>query len=264
VSPFNRMLEKYDGTWLHNIHRQSEDSNIISNGHKILQGLMPSRKDDFVMKITDEPVRCIEELVMDSTHDDLNVDFGSIDTQIITSTNLGWTGTTALNASVQGMLQPSSTMSMELDRHKWDKKKGPKALRVMIGDKVIQNKNQYSLDPPIFNGETGIITAFDSAGGIVIDFGDKEGVIPTLLEMSGKEGTFYINPQKDLTLAYVITTHKAQGSEYDEVFYVINKSRPFQLNKKNFYTAVSRAKKKVTVITDQRALQLSLYKSGED
>ena len=82
--------------------------------------------------------------------------------------------------------------------------------------------------------------------------------------MSGKEGTFYINPQKDLTLAYVITTHKAQGSEYDEVFYVINKSRPFQLNKKNFYTAVSRAKKKVTVITDQRALQLSLYKSGED
>jgi len=134
----------------------------------------------------------------------------------------------------------------------------------MIGDKVIQNKNQYSLDPPIFNGETGVITAFDSAGGIVIDFGDKEGVIPTLLEMSGKEGTFYINPQKDLTLAYVITTHKAQGSEYDEVFYVINKSRPFQLNKKNFYTAVSRAKKKVTVITDQRALQLSLYKSGED
>lgn len=264
VSPFIRMLEKYDGTWLHSIHRQSEDSSIISNGHKILQGIMPSRKDDFVMKITDEPVRCIEELVMDSIHGDLNTDFGSIDTQIITSTNLGWTGTTALNASVQGMLQPSSTMSIELDRHKWDRKKGPETLRVMIGDKIIQNKNQYALDPPIFNGETGVITAFDSAGGIVIDFGDKEGVIPNILEMSGKEGTFYINPQKDLTLAYVITTHKAQGSEYDEVFYVINKSRPFQLNKKNFYTAVSRAKKKVTVITDQRALQLSLYKSGED
>ena len=81
--------------------------------------------------------------------------------------------------------------------------------------------------------------------------------------MNGKFGVYHINPQKDLDLAYVITTHKAQGSEYDRVMYVMNSSRSWLLNRKNFYTAISRAKSHVAIVTDQKALSTSQYKKGD-
>tara|TARA_R100000329_G_scaffold145994_1_gene132117 strand:- start:878 stop:2212 length:1335 start_codon:yes stop_codon:yes gene_type:complete len=255
-SPFVRMLAKFEGTWLKSIHRQAEDCSIISNGHKIIHGMIPARKDDFAMKITDEPVHSVEDFVMDNLTN--GIDFGTTAHQIISPTKQGWIGTTALNATIQGLLQNSDKDSIELDRHKWSKQE---YLRVFVGDKVIQTVNQYPLE--VFNGETGIIKSFDEAGGVVIDFGDKTVTIPYTLEMSGRQGTYYINPQKDLDLAYVITTHKAQGSEYDEVCYIMNQSRSWQLNRKNFYTGISRAKHKVTVITDQKSLSLSLSRKGE-
>ena len=258
VSPFIRMLEKFEGTWLTSIHRQAEDSNIITNGHRIINGMIPdARKDDFTMKITKEPVHTVEDFVMDNLTNN-NIDFGSIDNQIISPVKSGWAGTIALNGTIQSLLQPTKKESVELERNKWDKSK---YLRVFVGDKVIQTKNQYPLD--VFNGETGVVLGFDDAGGIDIDFGDKTITIPISLEVSGRQGVFYINPQKDLDLAYVITTHKSQGSEYNEICYVMNGSRPYLLNRKNFYTGISRAKNKVTVITDQRALSISLSKEGD-
>ena len=256
LSPFLKMLNKFDGVWLTSIHRQAEDSNIISNGHRIIQGLIPKRTEDFVMKVTDEPVRAVEDFIMDNLTN--KVDFGSINNQILSATKQGWIGTTALNAAIQGLLQPGGADYQELERHKWSDQE---YLRLFKNDKVIQTVNQYALK--VFNGETGIVVGFDDAGGIDIDFGDKVVNIPMLLEMEGRQGTYYINPQKDLDLAYVITTHKAQGSEYDQICYVMNKTRSWQLNRKNFYTAISRARKKVTIITDQRGLSLSLYKSGD-
>ena len=104
---------------------------------------------------------------------------------------------------------------------------------------------------------------FGTDGDVVVDFGDKVVVIPTSLEMSGRHGTFYINPQKDIDLAYVITTHKSQGSEYNRVMYVMNRSRTWLLNRKNFYTATSRARNYVMVIADQKAIQVSLSKKGD-
>tara|TARA_R100001594_G_scaffold44758_3_gene77245 strand:- start:757 stop:2052 length:1296 start_codon:yes stop_codon:yes gene_type:complete len=255
-SPFMHMLDKFEGVWLTSIHRQAEDSNIISNGHRIIQGNIPKRTEDFVMKITDEPVRAVEDFIMENLTN--NVDFGKINNQMLSATKQGWVGTIALNGLIQGLLQPANGEYQELERHKWSDQE---YLRLFKGDKVIQTVNQYGLE--VFNGETGIITGFDDAGGIDIDFGDKMVNIPMLLEMEGKQGTYYINPQKDLDLAYVITTHKAQGSEYNEICYVVNKTRSWQLNRKNFYTAISRAKKKVTVIADQRGLSQSLYKTGD-
>jgi len=254
-SPFMKMLDKFDGSWLTSIHRQAEDSSIISNGHRIVQGLMPRRREDFVMKITDEPVHAVEDFVMDNLT--AGVDYGSTAVQIMSPTKQGWIGTVALNGTIQGLLQPSTNPWIELERHKWSNQE---YVRIFQGDKVIQTVNQYGLE--IFNGETGIVTGFDDSGGVTIDFGDKVVTIPNNLEMEGKRGAYYINPQKDLDLAYVITTHKAQGSEYDEICYVMNRSRSWQLSRKNFYTGISRAKNKVTIITDQKSLSISLYKKG--
>ena len=133
--------------------------------------------------------------------------------------------------------------------------------RIYIGDKVIYTVNCYPLE--VFNGETGVVTEFRDNGDITIDFGDKDITVPVSLEMQGRHGTYFMNPQKDLDLAYVITTHKCQGSEYDRICYVMNRSRSFLLNRKNFYTAISRARTHVTVISDQQALNLSLSKKGD-
>ena len=184
--------------------------------------------------------------------------YSDLDKQMISPTKLGWVGSESLNALVQGFYQPTHKPFIEIERHTWS---SLDSLSVYVGDKVIFTVNNYNLE--VFNGETGIVKEIDEAQQIIIDFSDREVTIPPLLEVDTKYGSAYINPQKDIDLAYVITTHKAQGSEYEEVVYIMNKSRTWTLNRKNFYTGTSRAKKHVTVITDQRALQLSLLKKGD-
>lgn len=255
-SSFLKMLDKFDGIRLTTIHRQAGDSNIITNGIRIIQGHMPYRRDDFVLKITDEPVQTVLDFMQDNLAD--GIDYGTIHNQIISPTKVGWVGTEAMNAAIQQLLQPATNPYVEVVRHTWSK---VQEQRIYIGDKVIYTVNNYPLE--VFNGETGIVEKFKDDGSIVVNFGDKTIDIPVSLEMIGRHGTYYMNPQKDLDLAYVVTTHKSQGSEYDRVCYVMNRSRSFLLNRKNFYTGISRAREHVTVISDAKSLNLSLYKKGD-
>ena len=255
-SSFLKMLDKFDGIRLETIHRQAGDSNIISNGQKIIKGQMPVRKEDFALKITEEPVDAVLNFMQDNLLD--GVDYGTITNQLITPTKVGWVGTEALNAAIQQLLQPATKPYVEVARHKWSKVEGQ---RIYDGDKVIFTVNNYPLE--IFNGETGIVVGFKDAGDITVDFGDKTVDIPVSLEMQGRHGVYYMNPQKDLDLAYVITTHKAQGSEYDRICYIMNRSRSWLLNRKNLYTAISRARTHVTIISDARSINTSLFKKGD-
>jgi exodeoxyribonuclease V alpha subunit len=255
-SMFLEMLEEWNGITLESIHRQANDSDIITNGNRIIAGNMPKRTDDFNLIITKKPVQAVHDFIMDNLHNE--IDFGSITNQIITATNIGWVGTMALNASIQQLLQPQDKLHFDIDRHKWVEEP---TMRMYEGDKVIFTINNYALE--IFNGETGIIKKLEDDGGILIDFGDRESSVPMELEVENKKGTFFINPQKDLDLAYVITTHKSQGSEYQRVCYVMNKSRQWMLNRKNLYTAISRAREHVTIITDSNALARSLAVKGD-
>ena len=265
-SPFMNMLDKFNGVWLTKIHRQEEGSDIISNGDLIIRGGMPKRSNTFILDITDDPVVVICNRVLAELDDvddfgnikDEAVDFTSIHNQIISCTKKGWVGTESLNAQIQSLVQPSGRMYWELERHQWDERSH---LRIFEGDKVVMMKNNYGLE--VFNGETGIVSKIDDQMGIEIDFGDKVTTIPTIQEYEDRHGSKYFNPQKDIDLAYVITTHKCQGSEYEHVMYVMNKSRNFLLNRKNLYTGISRARKSVRLVTDQRALSLSLYKKDD-
>jgi exodeoxyribonuclease V alpha subunit len=255
-SSFLKMLAKFGGIRLETIHRQKGDSNIISNGRRIIVGNMPRRTEDFAIKITNEPVQTVLDFMQDNLANE--IDYGTTNCQLITPTKVGWVGTEALNSAIQQLLQPTAKPYIIVERHKWVK---IEEQRIYEGDKVIFTVNNYPLE--IFNGETGIVERFTAEGGIVVNFGDKTVDIPPRLEMEGKQGTYYMNPLKDLDLAYVITTHKSQGSEYDRVCYIMNKSRSFLLNRKNLYTAISRARSHVTIITDARSIDLSLYKKGD-
>ena len=255
-SSFLKMLSKYDGIRLTNIHRQKEDSNIIANANRIVLGGMPIRKPDFSIQMTSEPVETVQGFVQDCLAN--GIDYGIIQNQMITPTKVGWVGTEALNGCIQNLLHPTSKPYTEVERHKWNDQD---YMRMYEGDKVIYTSNNYPLE--VFNGETGVIKSLNADASITVDLGDRELDIPVSLEMEGKGGMYYMNPQKDLDLAYVITTHKAQGSEYNRVCYIMNSSRSWLLNRKNLYTAVTRAKEHVHIITDQKSLSRSLYKEGD-
>ena len=254
-SPFQVLLDKFDGIWLETLHRQGEGSSIVSNGRRILSGQMPKRTDEFQLKVTVRPVEAVIDHVMDSKEFG-DIDYTSLDNQIISPNKVGWVGTEALSSSIQALLHDASEGYFEVERHSWAT---DRSLPIYVGDKVIFTTNNYGLG--VFNGESGLVYILDEEG-IHIDFGDRIVIIPPYQEVETKRGTSHINPQKDIDLAYVVTTHKCQGSEYQNVLYVLNKSRSFIQCRRNFYTAISRARKGVLVVSDQESLSYSITRRG--
>ena len=252
-SPFVTILNKFTSTRLLTNHRQHEGSGIVDACGRILRGVIPKVTDDFKVVRTEHPVDIITEIIRNG-----NIDLRSMKNQIIVPTNIGWVGTVAISALIQTIVQPNVLTGRPIERHKWSKSK---SLTVCDGDKIIYCQNNYGLG--LFNGDTGIVEEIDVADQITVNFGYKRVTIPPAMEVQTRRGFAIINPQKDIELGYAITTHKAQGSEFDNVLFVMNRSRPFNLCRRNLYTGVSRARKFVQVITDPKALSLSLYRMDQ-
>lgn len=250
-SQFQEMLIKFPSVKLNQIHRQKDGSSIIDNAHLINRGIMPRRCEDFNLYFTTDhnmPTTIITNIV------DNDPEYYGITKQIIAPGKNSWVGTTKLNAMIQSRrFADKIEEAYPIERHKWAK---PQEFNLFVGDKVIFTKNNYDLG--VFNGESGIVTDVKLYGDVTIDFGDKTVIIPSeqSLQIYGK--TVIYNPQKDIELAYVITTHKSQGSEYKEISYIMDKSLIYMCNRKNLYTAITRAKQKVNIISDQRTLVFAL------
>src|SRR5690606_38090856 len=102
---------------LDRIHRQAERSGIVSNGDRILKRSMPTRLDDFSLKVTDKPILALEDYIFEAR--DRGVDFGSLEHQIIVPGNRFWTGTHKLNAKLSLLFQPENDGWIELERHEF-------------------------------------------------------------------------------------------------------------------------------------------------
>jgi exodeoxyribonuclease V alpha subunit len=276
-SPFEAGLRKFDGIVLATIHRQLEGSGVAFNGERILAGRVPMRKDDFVMRITEQPIDSLMTYVMEML--DKGINYGTNQGQIISPTKRSWVGTHKLNVALQDMLNPiGMSARMKIKRHTWDEKN---PVYVGVGDKVIWTQNTYDLrneweryydgDPAngyiptpaekvIMNGESGVITAIDDDGNIHIDVGDRVVEVPKEMTVQDRRNNLVtIDPRRDMDLGFVITTHKAQGSEWPHIIYMLNRSTMFIQSRHNFYTAISRARLTCTVITDQPSLQNSVF-----
>jgi exodeoxyribonuclease V alpha subunit len=261
-SPFLKILDKFKSIHLEQVFRQGEDSGILLNANAILRGRYPTKNAQWTQQVTDEPVAALRDYVLDQkfNHD---IDYAAVENQIIVPQNAGWVGTVALNTMLQGLYHNETEPCLRIDRHSWmngeGKQKGGQ-IRVYLDDKVIITQNLYDLG--VFNGETGkIIEINDDTGEIVIDFGDREQAIPPIMMVQNRHGTFSeIDPRKNISLAYAITTHKSQGSEFKRVVCVLNKSNLYMINRRNFYTAVTRAREHVHLIADQRGLAAGVNK----
>ncbi len=250
-TPFQETIAKFKGVILETIHRHGEGSSIVQNGARILSGRMPNRHDDFTVNISANPVEALKKFVIEGM--DNGIDFSRLDFQIMSPTRKGWSGSVALNAMLQTVFRPENDGWLELPRHSWAEKE---VCRVRKGDKVIWMQNNYDLE--IFNGETGIVEEVTDYGEVAVDWGDRVAVVPPVLMVVNSKGIeVAIDPRKDMELAYVVTTHKAQGSEYRHIAYIAYKSMMWMCNRNNFYTAVTRAREAAHIFIDQTALAAS-------
>jgi exodeoxyribonuclease V alpha subunit len=245
-SPFRHHITRHPSVTLKNIYRQGEGSSIVKNAHRILNRMCPVGMEDFNVVLTRQQGPQVLRLV----ESDLNK-YMSLDNQIITPTHRGWIGTRELNLKIQAIVQSSFPSEGHImPRHSWDKYD----LVLYPGDKVIWTKNDYCVE--IFNGETGIVKEFLGRGHVVIDFGDRVVSVPPLVSYEKSDGSkVFYDPRVSIKLAYAITTHASQGSEYDSVVYLMDKYAMMLQDQSNFYTGVTRAKKRATVIADQWSFQ---------
>lgn len=250
-SPFERHLKMFPSTILKNIYRQGEGSGIVKNGHRIINGMCPSEASDFKISITQKQPEKLIDYVMES-----GIDFASLDNQIITPTNKSSIGTIALNKTLQELLmQDKLHEARVMPRTSWDAKAG-KSLMLVVGDKVIWTKNDYNLE--IYNGESGIVTSLDH-DLVTVDFGDRIVAIPPWIEYEAVGGKMKAyDPRVALDLAYVISTHKSQGSEYHNVVYLMGRSAFMLQGRANYYTGLTRARKHVHVISDMQSFQAAV------
>jgi ATP-dependent exoDNAse (exonuclease V) alpha subunit len=219
---------------------------ILDNAQRILRGQLPIRKPEFEIIYTDDPISVLIGFV--------TKEFTEESHQVIMPTRKGKAGTMRVNPSIQMRFNSRGPM-LRLDR--FGKDEPPLAVRAK--DKFIWVKNDYKLD--LFNGELGYIDWVDSdAGELGVVTGGRSIVVPPRIKTYNAYAGHIVNydPRKQLELGYAVTTHKAQGSEFDTIVYCMHRAQAWLLNKRNFYTAVTRAKKQVVLITDRRAMGMSM------
>jgi exodeoxyribonuclease V alpha subunit len=264
-SAFMVALEKFGGITLDTIHRHDAGSGIASNGALILQGRMPRASDDFSLQQTNQPVSAVQEFVTLSLQD--GHDYSDNDHQIITCMNKSWIGTQKLNLVLQAMFWDRTRPFIELPRYRMGTT--PQApIRVQVGSKVVYTANTYDLGQDdgsyAFNGEVGkVININYEEGSVEIDFGDRTVIIPPLIVAVYPDGrAVEQDPRRNIDHAYVLTTHKCQGSEYKHVCYVLNRTTQWVQSRRNFYTAVTRAREMCTVFCDAISLAKSTKFGG--
>ena len=264
-SAFQNALQKFGGITLDTIHRHDAGSGIARNGALILQGRMPRSSDDFTLRQTDQPVRAVQEFIeLCGTQ---GHSYADTDHQIVTCMNKSWIGTQRLNLIIQAMFWDRTRPFLELPRYKIAGQDQP-PLRVQVGSKVVYTANSYDLDGNgttyAFNGEVGVVININhSEGSLELDFGDRTVVIPPVLIVVRENGVVQEqDPRRNIDHAYVLTTHKMQGSEVKHVCYVMNKSTLWGQSRRNFYTAITRAREHCTVFCDPHSLAKSTKFAG--
>lgn len=222
------------------IFRQARESLIIVNAHRINQGLLPrwqaepGHLADFYFLEEDDPEE-VQRLILELVTVRIPRRFGFDpleDIQVLTPMHRGPVGVVQLNQHLQQVLNPGQP---GVERH---------GQRFQVGDKVMQLRNNY--DKEVFNGDIGRITRID----------------PEMQELEvnfdGRLVLYDFSDLDELTLAYAISVHKSQGSEYPAVVLPLVTQHFLLLQRNLIYTAVTRGKKLVVLVGSKKALAIGV------
>lgn len=253
--------EKFNVVRLSEIFRQAAESDIITNAHKINAGQsirLDNKSKDFFMLSMNSSLQ-IQRALVSLIAEKLPpyVDATKYDIQVLTPSRKGELGVENLNKILQLYINPPAP-------NKREKQWGEVIFRE--NDKVMQIKNDYQIEwkivtkkgltikegSGVFNGDCGIIREINEfAGTVTVEF--DEGKV---VEYTGAT-------LEELELAYAITIHKSQGSEYPAVIIpLLNAPRPL-LNRNLLYTAVTRARKCVTIVGSENSVNEMIQNESE-
>lgn len=226
------------------IFRQAASSRIITSAHAINRGqvpdLKPSRSSDFFFLQESEPEE-IKHTLVELAHTRLAAKYGLDpirDIQVLTPMNRNLLGTVSLNQSLQLALNPPNELKFEIERF---------GVTFRVGDKVIQTHNNY--DKSVFNGDIGHIVTIDADPVKIHVRYDAD----RLVEYEPGE-------LDELQLAYALSIHKSQGSEFPCVIIPVSTQHYVLLERSLIYTAITRAKRLCVLVGDERALSLAVSK----
>ena len=224
------------------VFRQAEQSAIIRNAHAVNQGEPPrldNGQGDFFFLCRRSPDRLVQtvvELCRDRLPKNMNIPAEQI--QVLSPTRKGACGTVSLNRALQAALNPPSPQKRQ-------KQWGDVTFRV--GDRVMQTKNNYDVlwekddgtaGSGIFNGDVGVIRDIDSSGELIV------------LRFDDRTATYTADLLSQLDMAYAITVHKSQGSEYPAVILVSAPAAPSLMVRGVLYTAITRARRLLILVGD--------------
>jgi exodeoxyribonuclease V alpha subunit len=239
--PFRRLLERFPKVILTKNFRSGDG--IVKAASQINRGSVPTSNDKVkVLTISKQQGLSVLDKFID---DDL---FDQKKAQIITPTRVGKLGSAVINNYVQSKINPTGpVMALE---YRDDNDEITSSIRIKRGDKILWTKNDYNLN--LFNGMIGNVIDFDPLeGAIACEFEGRDIIIPSHLEKFDDYARelFAYDPRKFIDLAYAITTHKSQGSEFDRVIVMLYWSSIG--SRQNLYTAITRGRKHVTIIAQQ-------------
>lgn len=233
---------------LDKVFRQAMKSRIITNAHRVVKGEMPefdnSAESDFFL-LRENSRYLAPRKILDLVTKRLPAGYGldpMNDIQVLCPSRKGEVGTQNINAILQEALNPPSNEKHEI-RYK--------GYTLREGDRVMQIKNNYDVPwfkigengTGVFNGDIGVLTRIDKANDVInVRFDDKEAM-------------YSIENVKELELAYAMTVHKSQGSEFAAVVMPVL-AVPERLAYRNlFYTALTRAKSLLVLVGNEQGIQ---------
>jgi exodeoxyribonuclease V alpha subunit len=253
VGPGRVLCDMLDSMAVPSIHldtifRQAEGSGIVANAHRINQGELPwfarqagaeaGRINDCFFFSRPVPDMCAE-LVVEVVGERIPRRFGldpRRDIQVLTPTHRGPAGVANLNVLLQAALNPA-------DEQRPEQRFGATVFRA--GDRVLQLRNNYDLE--VYNGDIGEIVAIDPVEQLL-----------TVRYDDARDVAYDFGLLDELTLAYAISVHKAQGAEYPCVVIPLLTQHYTLLQRNLLYTAVTRAKQLVVLLGDRRAIAIAV------
>ena len=222
---------------LREVHRQAADSHIIQAAHAIRAGRVPPRGDSreyvaLAVASAADIAACVEEWVCDRLPQTYG--FHPLrQIQVLSPMKRGAAGTVALNVRLQRRLNPNLPPE-----------RVGSALPFAHGDKVIATANDYTKE--VFNGDAGFVRDINPADDTLT------------VEFDGRAVTYTSRESEGLLLAYALTVHKSQGSEYDAVIIALAREHYPVLSRSLLYTAITRGKRFGAILYEEGALELGL------
>ncbi len=230
------------------VFRQAASSRIISNAHRINEGLLPElpprdAESDFYFLERPQPDR-VAAAIIDLVRNRIPAKFGLDpirDVQVLSPMHRGLLGIQELNARLQDALNPARPGEPAIEKFGW---------QFRVRDKVIQLENDYEKD--VFNGDIGHVLNIDPLEGeLRVKFDDRE--VP-----------YDISELDRLALAYAISIHKAQGSEFPAVVIPVATQHYMMLQRNLVYTGVTRGKRLVVLVGQPKALAIAVRNNASE